>query len=60
MSENLHPSVLLNKISKANKMITEYAGESPGDYGREPHAIAESLAAWTAQRDRLVATYRSL
>lgn len=53
-------SVVLNKISKAEKLIVEYALERPADYGRTAEAIAGSLAQWTARRDELVATYSVL
>lgn len=53
-------SVVLNKIGKAEKVIVEYAHESPSDYGRTADAIAQSLAQWTARRDELVATYNAL
>jgi len=55
-----HPSVLINKISKANKMIVEIALEQPGEYGRTRWEIAEWLARWTEKRDLLVAAYNAL
>jgi hypothetical protein len=59
MSESVHLSVLLNKISKANRMIVEYALEKPGDYGRSAEDIANNLAWWGAHRDKLVAEYNA-
>lgn len=53
-------STLLNKISKANMMIVEYALESPEDYGRSTEAIAASLAHWSAHRDQLITDLRSI
>ena len=56
-SHSEHPSVLLNKISKANRMITEYALEKPEDYGRDAQEIAAGLEQWKAHREQLVVTY---
>lgn len=55
-----HPSVLLNKIGKANRMITEYALETPEDYGRNAQTIAASLERWKTHREQLVVTYNKV